>query len=113
MSAVAEVVEVAEQIGVLLETGEDVERLAWYQRLEDAVLDLSSALPEGTEDYDARKLFEFLVAVRRAIAADLDGVDGRRRRAGDAEDGRCGPADRSPPRARSARRSASRCGSCV
>ncbi|MHB8695563.1 MAG: hypothetical protein ACYDHH_30445 [Solirubrobacteraceae bacterium] len=75
MGAVAEVVEVAEQIGVLLETGEDVERLAWYQRLEDAVLDLSSALPEGTEDYDARKLFEFLVAVRRAIAADLDGVD--------------------------------------
>jgi hypothetical protein len=46
-----------------------------YQQLEDAILDLSSALPQGTEDYDARKLFEFLVGLRRAIDADPDVVD--------------------------------------
>lgn len=51
-------------------------RAGWYQRVEGAVLDLSNALPEGTEDYDARKLFEFLIALRRAIAAD-DGSDAR------------------------------------
>jgi hypothetical protein len=45
-------------------------RARGYQRLEDAILDLSSALPQGTEDYDARKLFEFLVGLRRAIDAD-------------------------------------------
>jgi hypothetical protein len=43
-----------------------------YGRLEDAILDLSNALPQGTEDYDARKLFEFLVGLRRAIDADPD-----------------------------------------
>ncbi|MDO8210834.1 hypothetical protein [Conexibacter sp. CPCC 206217] len=43
-----------------------------YKRLEDAVLGLSVALPQGTEDYDARKLFEFLVGLRRAIDADPD-----------------------------------------
>lgn len=41
-----------------------------FAQLEDAILDLSSALPQGTEDYDARKLFEFLVGLRRAIDAD-------------------------------------------
>jgi hypothetical protein len=50
-------------------------RAAWYQRLEDAILDLSNSLPEGTEDYDARKLFEFLIELRRAIAADSEGTD--------------------------------------
>jgi hypothetical protein len=50
-------------------------RAAWVHALEDAVVDLSGALPEGTEDYDARKLFEFLVALRRAVAADADGTD--------------------------------------
>ena len=34
------------------------------------MLDLSYALPEGTEDYDARKLLEFQVGLRRAIDAD-------------------------------------------
>src|SRR4029077_3480791 len=29
--------------------------------------DLSTALPQGTEDYDARKLFEFLIELRRAV----------------------------------------------
>src|SRR4051812_3582246 len=48
-------------------------RSAWYQGLEDAVLDLSNTMPEGTEDYDARKLFEFLIELRRAIVADTDG----------------------------------------
>jgi hypothetical protein len=45
-------------------------RTAWLRELEDAVLDLSDALPEGTEDYDARKLLEFLVGLRRAVDAD-------------------------------------------
>lgn len=48
-----------------------------YAALEDAILDLSSALPQGTEDYDARKLFEFLVELRRAIDADPDMSDAR------------------------------------
>ena len=52
-------------------------RGAWYAALEDAVLALSDALPEGAEDYDARKLLEFLVALRRAIDADADGRDAR------------------------------------
>lgn len=50
-------------------------RWEWYGKVEDAVLDLSSVLPQGTEDYDARKLFEFLVELRRAIAADEEGAD--------------------------------------
>jgi len=67
-------------VAVLRHKAEHVEELAapapgerrwdWYQKLEDAVLDLSNALPQGTEDYDARKLFEFLVGVRRAVAAE-------------------------------------------
>jgi hypothetical protein len=52
-------------------------RHRWYAALEDAILDLSNALPEGTEDYDARKLFEFLVELRRAIDADPGGRDER------------------------------------
>jgi hypothetical protein len=59
---------------------DDVEAArAWrgrcYRQLEDAILDLSTALPQGTEDYDARKLFEFLVGLRRAIDADPDVAD--------------------------------------
>lgn len=50
-------------------------RGAWFARLEDAVLALSEALPEGPEDYDARKLLEFLVGLRRAIDADAEGAD--------------------------------------
>jgi DNA-binding transcriptional regulator YiaG len=52
-------------------------RWSWYQRLEDAMLDLSNSLPEGTSDYDARKLFEFLIALRRAITADSKATDER------------------------------------
>jgi hypothetical protein len=52
------------------ETAPAARRDAWYQSLEDAILDLSNALPEGTEDYDTRKLFEFLIELRRAITAD-------------------------------------------
>lgn len=40
---------------------------AAYADVEDGVLDLSSALPAGTQDYEARKLFEFLVQLRRAV----------------------------------------------
>ena len=61
---------------------DDVERLREQRRrayavIEDGILDLSSALPQGTEDYDARKLFEFLVGLRRAIDADPDARDER------------------------------------
>jgi hypothetical protein len=71
----------AEQVGELAfsppEPVAAERRWAWYARLEDAVLDLSGVLPEGTEDYDARKLFEFLVELRRAIAADPEATDPR------------------------------------
>jgi hypothetical protein len=72
MSAVALLRDKAEQVVVLAraEPGLAELRTAWYQQLEDAVLDLSLALPQGTEDYDARKMFEFLVGVRRALTAD-------------------------------------------
>ncbi len=45
-------------------------RQRWYREIEDAVLDLSNALPQGPEDYDARKLFEFLIELRRAVSDD-------------------------------------------
>ncbi len=52
-----------------------------YQRLEDLVLDLSHDLPEGTQDYAGRKLFEYLVELRRALglpdAAPLATSSGR------------------------------------
>src|SRR4029079_14551845 len=71
MTPVALLRDKAEQVVELArEPGLAERRVAWYQQLEDAVLDLSLALPEGTEDYDARKMFEFLVGVRRAITAD-------------------------------------------
>lgn len=50
-------------------------RAGWYQELESAVLDLSEALPRGTEDYETRKLFEFLIELRRAIDEDPDAQD--------------------------------------
>jgi transcriptional regulator with XRE-family HTH domain len=45
-------------------------RWGWYRRVEDAVLDLTNALPAGTEDYEARQLFVFLTELRRSIDAD-------------------------------------------
>lgn len=51
------------------------EREDWYRRLEDAVLDLSNELPAGADDHDARKLFEFLIELRRAITADTTAAD--------------------------------------
>jgi hypothetical protein len=85
MSAVAEV---PQQADVLRQKAEHVEALVtalrpthagargrWYQELEDAVLDLSTVLPEGAEDYDGRKLFEFLIELRRAITADEHATD--------------------------------------
>jgi hypothetical protein len=53
------------------------QRAQAYKAIEDGILDLSTALPQGTEDYDARKLFEFLVGLRRAIDADPDARDAR------------------------------------
>jgi transcriptional regulator with XRE-family HTH domain len=54
---------------------------AAYQRLEDLVLDLSQDLPEGTQDYAGRKLFEYLVELRRTLglpaAAGLSTPKGR------------------------------------
>jgi hypothetical protein len=50
-------------------------RGAWYRRVEDAVLDLVNALPAGTEDYEARQLFVFLTALRRAIDEDARATD--------------------------------------
>ncbi len=73
MTPVAVLKHKAEQVEELVAPAPAEQRWEWYQRLEDAVLDLSNALPQGTEDYDARKLFEFLVGVRRAIAAEASG----------------------------------------
>jgi len=50
-------------------------RMKWYRQVEDSLLDLANALPAGTEDYEARKLFEFLTELRRAIEADPDTTD--------------------------------------
>jgi hypothetical protein len=50
-------------------------RSAWYQRIEDAVLDLANTLPAGTEDYEARQLFIFLTELRRAIEDDAKVTD--------------------------------------
>ena len=66
-----------EQLMAAGERARAEQRGEWYRRLEDAVLDLSHALPEGTEDYDARKLLEFQVGLRRAIDADPDAADKR------------------------------------
>ena len=78
MTTVALLRDKAEQVVELVrDPGLAERRMAWYQELEDAVLDLSNALPQGTEDYDARKMFEFLVGVRRAIVADPSGTDER------------------------------------
>jgi hypothetical protein len=50
-------------------------RLAWYSQIEDQVLDIANSLPAGTEDYEARKLFEYLTELRRAIEADPETTD--------------------------------------
>lgn len=52
------------------------EQERWYREIEDAVLDLSSVLPQGAEDYDARKLFEFLIELRRALTTDPENASG-------------------------------------
>jgi hypothetical protein len=50
-------------------------RSEWYRKLEDAVLDLTNLLPAGTEDYEARQLFRFLVELGRAIEDDPKTTD--------------------------------------
>jgi hypothetical protein len=51
------------------------EREAWFTQVEDAILALVRALPDGGEDYDAGRMFEFSVGLRRAIEAAPDGAD--------------------------------------
>lgn len=55
--------------------GSTAARLTWFTRLEDAMLALVRALPDGGEDYDAGRMFEFSVGLRRAIEAAPDGAD--------------------------------------
>jgi hypothetical protein len=50
-------------------------RAAWFRQVEDAVLDLSNAIPQGVEDYDVRKLLGFAVDLRRGLEDDPDGSD--------------------------------------
>jgi hypothetical protein len=50
-------------------------RRAWHRQVEDAVLDLSSSMPEGIEDYDVRKLFELVVELRHLLDTDPDVLD--------------------------------------
>jgi hypothetical protein len=50
-------------------------RAAWFRQVEDAVLDLSNAMPRGVEDYDVRKLLGFVVDLRRRLEADPDASD--------------------------------------
>lgn len=47
-------------------------RRAWFRQVEDAVLDLSNAMPQGVEDYDVRKLLGFVVDLRRRLEEDPD-----------------------------------------
>ena len=66
-----------QELMVTADRGRAQQRQDWYRELEDAVLELSHALPQGIEDYDARKLLEFQVGLRRAIDADPDADDER------------------------------------
>jgi transcriptional regulator with XRE-family HTH domain len=50
-------------------------RDAWYREVEDAVLDLTNTLPAGTQDYEARQLFRFLIELKRAIEDDVKAKD--------------------------------------
>jgi transcriptional regulator with XRE-family HTH domain len=52
-------------------------RLSWYRGVEDAVLDLANAMPEGVDDYDVRKLLEFMLELRRRLENDPLGEDRR------------------------------------
>lgn len=71
--------DMARQLGVMLQPDRVPRaadaRAAWVAELEDRVYALSSALPEGTEDYDARRLWELLHALRRVSDAAPDGAD--------------------------------------
>lgn len=62
---------ISEQSSGAISKAERTKRPAdWFSMVENAVLDLANSLPEGTEDYDARKLFEFLFELRRAVEDD-------------------------------------------
>lgn len=50
-------------------------RTDWYDDIEACVVGLSRTLPAGAEDYDVRKLFEFLLELRNAIERDPEGAD--------------------------------------
>ncbi|UUY02648.1 hypothetical protein LRS13_18415 [Svornostia abyssi] len=64
----------ARELGTLLDTARIPTdgRAAWVADLEDRVYALSSGLPEGTEDFDARRLWEMLHALRRAADSGSD-----------------------------------------
>lgn len=65
----------AQELGALLDPAQvpaPDDRARWVAELEDRVYALSSALPEGTEDFDARRLWEMLHALRRATDAGTD-----------------------------------------
>lgn len=52
-------------------------RLDWYRGVENAVLDLSNAMPEGVDDYDIRKLLELMLDLRRHLENDPRAEDPR------------------------------------
>lgn len=52
-------------------------RKNWFRELGDAILDLSTSLPQGTQDYDARKLFEFHYELGLAIENDPEALDAK------------------------------------
>lgn len=64
----------ARELGTLLDAARipGDGRAAWVADLEDRVYALSSGLPEGTEDFDARRLWEMLHALRRAADSGSD-----------------------------------------
>jgi len=64
-----------DQRGLATKTSRAERRSTWYRGVEDAVLDLSNAMPEGVEDYDIRKLLESVVELRRLLEQDPEAQD--------------------------------------
>jgi hypothetical protein len=50
-------------------------RRVWYRDIQDAVLDLSKTFPEGVDDFDVRKLLEFVVGLGHLIEDDETAAD--------------------------------------
>ncbi len=47
----------------------------WLKLVQDSVLDLVNTLPAGVNDYEARKLLEFMVVLGQRVAEDADARD--------------------------------------